>query len=485
MKCFKLLVAAVSVTIYTSCSQELEFPDKDVSDSTNEQLLHISDDEYVSLAMADVGHLSSDEVSDLLDSFLDVFLPADRSSHVVSTKLKQIKNRSWNGDGMRSRSSETADSVPFYCFEVSDERRKGYAVVSADGCWPGVIAYVPQGDMDSLEEYGNARMMMEASELFVLSEVKRIRTLVDSLKDETLEKVARRFPDEDITLDNVLRYVTWDKYMDGGRLSRVAVLRSPAYDNPPTEIIEKEGPFISTRWHQDAPYNVALPVSYHQSFGFNIKSHNPLGCGVVAAMQVLAYLKPAMVVDGQTMDWGKLTKNAEITGDLEPEVQRMVAALGKHVYDGTKTVANVLPDGEYGPYDDKTIPIVTSSSTKVADIISYLSGYVKCGTYYERFASDAMLNAIRGKHVSMMGGTSNRNTNHAWVIDGYAICRKSAREILRYYDFYLHANMGFHDGDYNGYYRVNPDITISFELPEYDNTVYSRNFWVISDIRPL
>ena len=93
MKCFKLLVAAVSVTIYTSCSQELEFPDKDVSDSTNEQLLHISDDEYVSLAMADVGHLSSDEVSDLLDSFLDGFLPADRSSHVVSTKLKQIKKQ--------------------------------------------------------------------------------------------------------------------------------------------------------------------------------------------------------------------------------------------------------------------------------------------------------------------------------------------------------------------------------------------------------
>ncbi len=83
-----------------------------------------------------------------------------------------------------------------------------------------------------------------------------------------------------------------------------------------------------------------------------------------------------------------------------------------------------------------------------------------------------------------MGGTCpNKNTNHAWIIDGFAICKKSTREILRQNDLYFHANMGLEGGEYSGYYRVDPTIDISFELEDYETT-YSKDFWVISDIRP-
>lgn len=466
-----------------ACSQETILPDVPNESDASDRVL-ISMDEYTSLVMAHAQKMSSEEASSMLNGFLNGISSSERSAKNFSIRLKETEYLSIDGKAKQSRSVQE-ENIPFYRFEVIGELGKGFAIVSGDGRCPGVVAYIPQGNLDSLDVYDGANMMMELSEESVVEEISRIQNLVDSLKDKTIEKVSALCPDVEITEENIRYHIVTNGSSDLLYSPlQYRYSKSPTYDEPATLVIYKEGPYITTQWHQDSPYNGLLPQSYHQAWGMNIPGNYPLGCGVVAGMQVLAYLKPSMTIDGLAMDWNKLTANPEIRGGAYSEELVMAQALAKHVYEGTKTTPNIMADGKYGPYDDKDIPIVTSSSTKVAELIAFLNKYVQCGDYYERFASDAMLNAIKGKHVSIMGGTSQYNTNHAWIMDGFAICQKSTREILRQYDLYFHANMGQMGGDYTGYYKVNPDVTISFQLGDRDSTCYDKNFWVISDIRP-
>ena len=85
--------------------------------------------------------------------------------------------------------------------------------------------------------------------------------------------------------------------------------------------------------------------------------------------------------------------------------------------------------------------------------------------------------------VAIMGGTHTANEqaekgSHAWVIDGYAICTKTSREILRNNDLYFHANMGWGGPD-NGFYKVNADASTDFETTL---GTYNINFWEITEI---
>ncbi|MBV4355369.1 C10 family peptidase, partial [Bacteroides uniformis] len=166
----------------------------------------------------------------------------------------------------------------------------------------------------------------------------------------------------------------------------------------------------------------------------------------------------------------------------------MASRLSKHMYEGTGTKPNIDENFEYGPYDDPNIPCVKSSSTSTSALRDYLNKYVSCGTYYDKYAPDPLLNTINANRqtpcVAIMGGTHAANEqaekgSHAWVIDGYLICVKTSKEILKKNDLYFHANMGWGGPD-NGFYKVNADTSTDFET-ELGN--YNANFWEITEIR--
>ena len=52
--------------------------------------------------------------------------------------------------------------------------------------------------------------------------------------------------------------------------------------------------------------------------------------------------------------------------------------------------------------------------------------------------------------------------SHAFVIDGFAYWRPQTRYLVKNFDFYFRANMGW-AGSYDGFYLVNKDMSISFE----------------------
>lgn len=131
--------------------------------------------------------------------------------------------------------------------------------------------------------------------------------------------------------------------------------------------------------------------------------------------------------------------------------------------------------------------IVFDTKNWNTELDTLLKKYVSCGTYYNKYAPDPLLNTINANRqmpcVAIMGGTHTANEqaekgSHAWVIDGYAICTKTSREILRNNDLYFHANMGW-DGTDNGFYKVNADASTDFETTL---GTYNINFWEITEI---
>ena len=60
-------------------------------------------------------------------------------------------------------------------------------------------------------------------------------------------------------------------------------------------------------------------------------------------------------------------------------------------------------------------------------------------TTYNNWEPDAILNGVMNNHISIVGGyqDGNPSTGHTWIIDGYAMCIKANREILKQYDLYF------------------------------------------------
>lgn len=153
----------------------------------------VSYDEFVSLVFADAQKMSSDEASHMLDGFLKTLPFSGRSDRPVSFRLKGTEYLSLNTSAGHTRSN-SEDAIPLYHFEVAGEESSGFAVVSGDGRCPGVVAYVPYGDADSLDNRDDAKMMMGLSELFVVAKVNKIQHLVDSLRDDVVGKYHWNIP---------------------------------------------------------------------------------------------------------------------------------------------------------------------------------------------------------------------------------------------------------------------------------------------------
>lgn len=459
-----------------SCSDAVDF----TSAEPNNSILELSQDEIVSIAFDNPRILNEDEVLEMVNNFTNSVIVKTRGG--VNPKAT-IKGKYYLKEinGIKTRSAESKnDSIPLYQVFIEDEKDKGYAIVSADERSAGVIAYVKNGNFEKRYETG-AGMMLELSEATLLSEISKIEKLKATQRTNTMAKVAKLLGKEDVTYNDIKNLLQIEN----------PDTRSIAYDTPQSTIMSLVGPVTKTEWSQSSPYNLYLPQCYDPDWHF--LTHYPAGCGIIAGVQALAAVASSNItVDNVTIDWSQITSQPQIDYDSylggDYTGMNMVATLVKDMYEETETTPNIDEDFEYGWYDDTTIPAVSSSSTGSLAIMNYLKKYVYCGTYYSQYAPDPLLSTLnvnqRKPCVAIMGGTHAATSeapkgSHAWVIDGYAICQKTTRDIVKNYDLYFHANMGWGGTD-SGYYKVNSDATTDFETTL---GTYDLNFWEITEIR--
>lgn len=468
------------ISIFISCQNYVL---DSIEDMSMDDKIVLSWDELTSIAHDNSRTLSETEVLGIVNDFSSALNNGSRSIDAETVSIDSIYYI-WGDLNSNSR-SVVSDSIPVYRVELKLGEQKGYAVVSADTRSAAVLAYVNEGAFEKRDCTG-AAMMLKLAEVTTINEINRVEELRSSLREETLSKIASKLGREAVTYEDVKAIIVVNDHINGVNGSR-----SPAYDKPLTTVLSKIGPITKTEWSQSAPYNSYLPKCYNPEWG-GFETNYPAGCGIIAGAQALAAVANNITIDGVLIDWEYLTTNPTIEYDSyfggDSKGMNMVATLVKNMYEVTGTTPNIVPDYEYGWYDDPTIPAVESSSTSSLELMKYLQKYVHCGTYYSQYAPDPLLTTLNTNRttpcVAVMGGThaateTAKKGSHAWVIDGYAICQKKTREILINNDLYFHANMGWGGTD-NGWYKVNADTSIDFET-QLGN--YNLNFWEITDIR--
>ena len=122
------------------------------------------------------------------------------------------------------------------------------------------------------------------------------------------------------------------------------------------------------------------------------------------------------------------------------------------------------------------------------DFIHYLKKYVSCGTYYNKYAPDPLLNTINANRqmpcVAIMGGTHTANEqaekgSHAWVIDGYKIRNYTSPEgRIDKTQNIVHCNWGWL-GNSNGYFVSGIFKTNEGVSYDYSGTPQNEKYWYL------
>lgn len=478
----KILLVALACTL-GSCSDLLEPED---SDSPKTNRVPISVEEVISVSFDDPRTLSEEDAIAMAEDFGESVSFSLRSSAPVKAEISGKRLLKWNDS--RTRSAQTADSILLYTVSLTKGEKKGFAIVSADERSAGVMAYVEEGDLNDIEGTG-ADMMLKLSEISVMADVIKVERLRDSLRDATLAKLSEAAGQE-VTSFNEIRSLI-NIYCDNFNNAEYDInvkstpsLRSTPVEYPKSAVEILIGPITKTQWSQSDPYSFYLPQSYHPNYGS--LTHYPAGCAIVAGVQTLAAVAPNITVNGVYVDWSYLTAQPYIRytsyGGGDEKGMNMVATVVKDMYEQTGTTPNIDTGYQYSSFQDPSIPCVLSSTTSVPKLIDYLNRYVSCGKYYNKYAPDPLILSINANEkfpcVAIMGASRDGGKSHAWIIDGYAVCAKTTREILRNNDLYFHANMGW-SGSSDGYYKVNEDTSTDFETAQGN---YNLNFWEITEI---
>ena len=146
----------------------------------------------------------------------------------------------------------------------------------------------------------------------------------------------------------------------------------------------------------------------------------------------------------------------------------MVAKLIKYIYIAT----NTQPVRNSSGY-------VTGSGTYSSDTSSFFYRFFSTSGLKNGWDGNAAFLSLQKAKLVWVGvSDASKKASHAFVIDGFAYWRPQTRYLVKNFDFYFRANMGW-AGSYDGFYLVNKDMSISFEAGGYE---LNTGFNMICDI---
>lgn len=372
-----------------------------------------------------------------------------------------------SGQGLRSGDeNETATPIAYL---VNFSNDSGYAVLSADSRLEPVWMISKQGNLSIEEEPNNptALMLMKQVELAY----------------------------------NVNRYEFIDHLEPGGGFTpvyppvypprRSTHIEYGAWEHIPGEKYEALIPVV---WGQsEEPYNLYIPK--------NLSKH--AGCVTAAVAQIMAFHSYP-----RYYNWSEMLKHHPLSAPNRdyPNAYRQIGQLYKDL--GISLKVKYAPDGS-SAYD-KDVPKTFEHF-----------GYTRKGTLSD-FSFSSVQNELKrenGKGYPVYMSASDKmkvkykyflwwhwkdisfESGHAFVIDGISKARRLVREIedqtgkeiSRHYETIdlLHANLGWNNSRYNGYYNKSvfntnkgPVLKSMSNSVVGTDYVYRYNFKTITGIRP-
>ncbi|MCR2007640.1 C10 family peptidase [Bacteroides acidifaciens] len=454
----KFYFSFIAAALLASCNNDL-----DLNDNPSTQSISLSSDEYISIAYDDQTTLTPNEAKQLV---LDFGIGAPQTRSNKNVEVTAISTYSVT-DGANATTRSASTTIPIYRMEISTDAGKGLAYVPADKRVAKVMAYLPKADFnDSIKMIG-AKAMLSLSEHSIIEDIKHCNKVKSELRTKTLSKIAKQLAIENVNFDEIK-----DKIVINDEVTSRATPEKPT-GNP----IGHVGFYCTeTEWDQTSPYNKLLQVEDCDIFGWGtpIREPVPAGCSVTAMAQIMAALEPSLTVEGTKIDWKVLKAKPQIIensmwGEPSPAATiNMVAKLFKHVYEKSNTQ----------PIRDKNTNYVTSSGTTGQDTRNFLRRYFSTGDLISGWNGSEAFRSLQLGGIVWVGAKSDKGS-HAFILDGFAYWRPKTRELVKNFDFYFRANMGW-GGSSDGFYLVNKDLSISFDT---SNGSYNNSFQMICNIK--
>lgn len=437
-KSFVFLAVGIAL-VFTSCEENEATPIGNYLRETPSIIL--TPEEYASVAYSGNNELSETEVTDIAQLFIRRISRNTKSADGISVMVGEKVEVT----DLQTK-AETGRPVYAYYVNIQNGDNQGTALVSADKRVPEVLAYTPQTRPVDYPFCLGTEIMTEVAKQAMLHQIERCEHLRDSLETATLEKVARQYGKESVTFEDFEHDIYIDNY---GYADEEA---GPV--EPVGEVTHTVGPFTArTAWDQVYPYNALLDESDAEGLQGIYRGHFGVGCATVAAAQVMAVYQPQVNADGVNIDWEYLLEDEQIFED-ETEKVHQVASLIRYISLETNT-----------RFTD------TGSWTTMPEMRDFLKRYsiemdnARAGLMVARLKASLDDNRMVWVTGTTSGNSRGKRGYHAWIIDGYQTTRKNTKELLKSYNMYVHANMGWGGFD-TGYYLVGDDQSLVFNTQE-------------------
>jgi len=202
----------------------------------------------------------------------------------------------------------------------------------------------------------------------------------------------------------------------------------------------REGPLLSTVWHQGCGYNDQMPAC---ATGFCGNAYT--GCVATAMAQIMYYHKRPI-----NYNWDNMTR-------YSANIYQLMADIGQSV------------DMDYSGCPGPSLAYVNKVESAFKDTFNYSSA-----TYMNSFNLNTVKSQLDQKQPVILSGVKTNNYRHAWICDGYQGTRYCENG-SEYVDF-LSMNWGWINANFNGWfsaYDFNPS-----------GTSYNSNKTMVYDIKP-
>lgn len=232
------------------------------------------------------------------------------------------------------------------------------------------------------------------------------------------------------------------------------------------------GPLVEVKWDQDYPFNTYMPTTDVPRFSANsaYKGRFPVGCGVIAAAQIIATNRRPVYATNGTSDYNwtylrsvsnylnvPLFRHNNYPNSIDPTTQQYTAQLASVLY-----YLSVLFNAESDQYGTGTSERDIIDGLKTLDANYYAKAQIREDNMLMSGIFSCLANS---KPVYLSGFYWDDGWHgHAWVVDGYFTRSREVTTVIRYglsgptqtltgteEIRYLHFNWGY-GGDYDGYF---------------------------------
>lgn len=448
----KRFLYSIFIVLLAACSQN-DFIEEEGQKHPSDEV-HLTKAEYLSIVRDGSNELSENEIELFISDFLDNLTEKTTTKTVDSDYALDVLSRYEYvpEDLMVSTRVTEKLMLPIYEVRLDSEYGEGIIYFSADERNPEVLALIPQAakDEDEFVQSGSAFLIEWAkkSSYEKLSKVEKYRKM---LCDKTIKKICKELAidESDFDIHEVVDKIVIEQN----------TTRSVPIDMPTTQIVSMREPIVKTEWAQGSPYNLLLPAPNPPS----TQSHVYTGCAVTAACQLMTAIKPDLTLDGTVIDWDYLTETPAISANAPQDKLNMLGKLHLWVFDQLDAQPIYNSKGYH-----------TGTGVSAASQVWFYGNYFNHTEEYGEYDADALLRSFQSGNPSLI-----RGQGHAWIVDGYIICQKDTEadlnsmiqagtkaDIVRHYDMYWHANLGW-GGSANGYYKLDIDTQVEFEANGY------------------